>query len=112
MLDIRELEYWISRYEKEADKLEQLPTLSALYSIRDRLVGEARAASQPQASAYSEAPAPAWETLGLYGDSEFLRAVEGKDPSAAWSVIDELMETLQVVNPRAYESVVRKLKKL
>ena len=110
MLDIRELEYWISRYEKEADKLDQMPTLSALYSIRDRLAGEAQ--TIPQATAYSEAPAPAGATLGLYGDSDFLRAVDGKDPSAAWSVMDELMETLRVVNPRAYDSVLRKINRL
>ena len=112
MLDIRELEYWISRYEEEADKLEQLPTLSALYLIRDRLAGKAQAASQTQAFAYSEAPAPDWQTLGLYGDSDFLRAVAGKDPASAWAVMDELMETLQVVNPRAYGSVLRKINKL
>ena len=39
MLDIREIEYWISRYEQEADKLDQCVTLSALYSIRDKLLG-------------------------------------------------------------------------
>ena len=80
--------------------------------IRDRLAGEAQAASQTQAFAYSEAPAPDWQTLGLYGDSDFLRAVDGKDPSAAWSVMDELMEPLRVVNPRAYDSVLRKINRL
>ena len=107
MLDIRELEYWISRYEKEADKLDQLPTLSALYSIRDRLQGDVRSAPQPQISAYSEASTPAGETLGLYGD--FLRAVAGIPAPDAWAVMDELMDTLQVVNPRTYDSVMRKL---
>ena len=38
--------------------------------------------------------------------------VDGKDPSAAWSVMDELMETLRVVNPRAYDSVLRKINRL
>ncbi len=109
MLDIREIEYWISRYEQEADKLDQCVTLSALYSIRDKLLGQSN--PQPQIMAYSEA-APPVEPLARYGDSDFLAAVEGKEPSAAWAVMDELMETLQVVNRRAYDSVMRKLERL
>jgi len=109
MLDIREIEYWISRYEQEADKLDQCVTLSALYSIRDKLLGQS--SPQPQIAAYSEAAGPA-DRLARYGDSEFLTAVEGKDPGAAWAVMDELMETLQVVNRRAYDSVMRKLERI
>ncbi len=108
MLDIREIEYWISRYEQEADKLDDCVTLSALYSIRDKLSGVQASYPQPQIAAYSEA-APVREALGQYGDSDFLLAVEGKDPSDAWAVMDELMNTLHVVNPRAYDSVMRKL---
>ena len=62
--------------------------------------------------AYSDAGIPTSETLGLYGDSDFLRAAAGKDPAAAWAVMDELMDTLRVVNPRAYDSVMRKLERL
>ena len=63
----------------------------------------------PPVSAYSEASTPAGETLGLYGESDFLRAVAGIPASDAWAVMDELMDTLQVVNPRTYDSVMRKL---
>lgn len=109
MLDIREIEYWISRYEQEADKLDHCVTLSALYSIRDKMLGAS--IPQPQISAYSEA-APISETLDLYGDSDFLRAVASKDAAAAWAVMDELMETLRAVNRRAYDNVMRKLEKI
>lgn len=106
MLDIREIEYWISRHEEEASSFSDCITLSALYSLRDRLKGEA-----PQIAAYSSAPAPEGP-LGLYGPSKFLQAVEGRPPADAWAVMDELMETLRVVNPRAYSSVLRKLQNL
>lgn len=109
MLDIREIEYWISRYEQEADKLDHCVTLSALYSIRDKMLGVST--PQPQISAYSEA-APISETLAQYGDSDFLRAVAGKDAVAAWAVMDELMETLRAVNRRAYDNVMLKLEKI
>lgn len=107
MLDIREIEYWISRYENEADKLNDCVTLAALYSIRDRLRGGSY--MEPQITAYSEASAPVGETLGEYGDSDFLRAVAGKDPVRAWSVMDELMDTLLTVNAKVYNSVMAKL---
>ena len=44
-----------------------------------------------------------------YGDSDFLRAVSQKDPAHVWRVMDELMETLHIVEPRVYNSVMRKL---
>lgn len=41
--------------------------------------------------------------------SEFLLAVSGVDSVKAWNVMDDLMTTLQIVNPRAYNSVLDKL---
>lgn len=112
MLDIREIEYWISRYENEADKLDQLTTLSALYSIKDRLQSDVQTTPQTQIAAYSGSPVFNKEQLGQYGDSDFLRTVAGVPAADAWMVMDELMETLHVVNPRAYDSVIRKLNRL
>lgn len=64
---------------------------------------------EPQITAYSEAGTPVGETLGEYGDSDFLRAVAGKDPAKAWAVMDELMDTLLTVNSKVYNSVMAKL---
>lgn len=108
MLDIREIEYWISKYEQEADKLSQCVTLSALYSIRNEMLGQT---SRPQAAAYSEASGPVVE-LPRYGDSDFLRAVAGAPENEAWLVMDELMDTLRVVNNRAYNGVMEKIRGL
>ena len=44
-----------------------------------------------------------------HGDSEFLQAVQRFDAQYAWSVMDELMSVLRVVNPRLYAGVMRKL---
>lgn len=62
---------------------------------------------------YSGAPATAAvepATVGEYGDSEFLLAAAGKAPEKAWAVVDELMDTLSLVNRRVYDSVLRKIK--
>lgn len=48
-------------------------------------------------------------TIGNYGDSEFLSAVRGKDPAVVWPIINELMDTLSVVNPRVYDGVMRQI---
>lgn len=110
MRDIKEIEYWISKLEDGESSFQNYSKLADLYAIRDKMLS----VSQPDlhTAAYSEAAAPVSEVLGQYGDSDFLRAVAGRDSAAAWSVIDELMDTLRVVNPRAYESVMRKLNRL
>ena len=108
--NLKEIEWAIHELEQEESSFPVYAKLANLYTVRNEMMGISTA--QPQISAYSEAGIPASETLKQYGDSDFLRAVSGKDPAAAWSVMDELMETLQVVNPRAYDSVLRKLNRL
>lgn len=55
---------------------------------------------------YSAAPA----SVEVHGNSDFLRAVSSVEPSEAWAVVDELMDSLKVVNKRVYNSVMRKMK--
>lgn len=115
--NLTEIEYLISRLEGMESSEDRYMLLSALYTCRNVMMGQC---SEPQnetssfreSRAYAEASAPEWETLDRYGDSEFLQAVEGQDPAAAWAIMDELMDTLRAVNRRAYESVIRKLSAL
>ena len=58
---------------------------------------------------YSFAPAPVRNTIEIDSDSEFARAVDGKDFYEVLPVIDELMETLEVIQPRLYNAVMMKL---
>lgn len=78
-----------------------------VYPVRDRMQG----GEDDRMTRYSSAPAPepASESVSRYGDSDFLRAVSGLDQGRAWTVMDELMDTLRVVNSRVYDSVMRKL---
>ena len=52
------------------------------------------------------------EPLALEGESEFLMAVNGKCGDAVWKIMDELAETVKMLHPRVYESVIRKLNDL
>lgn len=107
--NLKEIEWAISELEKEDSSKPGYILLAALYTCRDAMLGPPPA--RPQAAAYSEARPPA-EALGRYEGSDFLQAVAGKDPQAAWAIMDELMDTLQAVNRRAYESVMRKLQNI
>lgn len=109
MLNDKEIALWISRLETEDSSWTNYEKLAALYTIKAHQNG---ALNMPQIAEYSAAPAFAvdrTETVGYYGDSDFLQAVASCSPAKAWSIMDELLSTLQVVNPRAYNSVMRKL---
>ena len=43
------------------------------------------------------------------GESEFAEAIYGRDPSEVFPVLDELMDTIRVINPRLYAGVMRRL---
>lgn len=109
MLNDEEIALWISRLEAAESSWANYEKLAALYTIKAHQNG---AVNMPQIAEYSAAPAPSAvrsETVGDYGDSDFLQTVAACSPAKAWSIMDELMSTLQVVNPRAYNSVMRKL---
>ena len=108
--NLKEIEWAISDLEEQDTSENRYILLAALYTCRNHMLG--LSAPSPESSAYSEVEIPVPEALGLYGESDFLNAVAGKDPIAIFSVMDELMETLHVVNPRAYDSVLRKISRI
>lgn len=79
--------------------------LAAYYTILHEITDKP---TQPEYSyMYSADPAPAG--IAIESDSEFAEAVNGRNPAEVWGVIDELMQTLSVINPRLYASVMRRL---
>ena len=47
-----------------------------------------------------------------YGETEFLKAIEGKDPKKIWLLMDDLMQTLYLINKPLYNSVLNKIDEL
>lgn len=76
--------------------------LAAFYTIRREMFGE-------KLPDYSFAPAPSRNTIDLDSDSEFARAVDGRDQTDVMPVIDELMGTLKIIQPRLFHAVMDKL---
>lgn len=45
-------------------------------------------------------------------DTEFGKLVDGKIAAGAWDVMQELMDTLQITNPKLYSFALRKLEQI
>lgn len=96
MVTERELHEAIAECEEEPASFTSIKKLASLYIVYDHLYG-----TKPD------------EKRAHYKNySEFLQATEGKDVGAVLNILDELMQTLEVLYPKAYESVLNEIKKL
>lgn len=111
MINKQDLDENIAELENARNHSPQMcARLADLYTIRGNLFGELAIPTIP--SSYSTAPPPEPQPLEHYGNSEFLITIQGKTPGSAWKVMDELMDTLHLVNPRFYDSVMQKMRNL
>lgn len=103
MITLREVEEAICEMEAVPDaNFETCRKLAVFYILRDYMGGTL------PFSGYSAADGPQ-EKIERHGETEFLEIVAGRDPVGVWSVLDELMSTLQITNPRLYDGVMRRL---
>ena len=79
--------------------------LAAFYTIKRAMFGE-----EKEAEHYSFAPAPYQSTIEINSDSEFARAIDGRDQKDVWKVLDEMMDTIQMIHPRLYDAVMTRLR--
>ena len=91
--------------------------LADLIIIQDYLFGEpvqAQEAQQPMPmQSYSAPPMEQVETyIETSGDSEFLKAVDGRKSDKAWKLIDELVEAVKILHPRMYTTFIYKIQDL
>ena len=48
-------------------------------------------------------------TIDRYGDTEFLKAIDGMDAEKAWKIMDELMTTLMALQRKLYDATIDRL---
>ena len=77
--------------------------LAAFYTIRREMFGEEKYVE------HSYAPAPVRKMIEIESESEFARAIDGRDQSDIMPVLDELMDTIRIIQPRLYDAVMMKL---
>lgn len=87
--------------------------LAAFYTIRKNLFpgGEKTADQQPVYS-YAEPPESAAKMILYDSGTEFSDLIQGRYPEDVWPLVDELISTVQVLNPRLYNSFVDRLQQL
>lgn len=95
MISKEEIDRTILELEAKDTTFATCERLAWLYVVRDHLTG-----MMPARPVLLQAGA----------ESEFLQAASGKDSESVWAIMDDLMSTLLVVNPRAYESVMRRVR--
>lgn len=84
--------------------------LAAFYTIRDAMFPKSpEMTGQGTQERYSYAPA-AVSDVEINSNSEFAEMINGRRQKDVWPIIDELMETLHLVQPRLYAAVLEKLR--
>lgn len=97
MISKDELDKTILELESRDTTYATCERLAWLYIVRDHITGQK-----------SVQPTP----LQVDPSSEFLQAADGKDSVAVFAVIDDLMDTIRVTAPRAYASVMRRIREI
>lgn len=78
--------------------------LAAYYTIKKELFGD----NIPEMPLYSHDSHNA-ETITYSSGTEFAALIDGRNANDMWAIMDELMTMLQMLNPRLYNSVMRKI---
>ena len=91
--------------------------LADLIIIQDYLFGEPTRVQEVQQpmpmQSYSSTTIEQVETyIETNGDSEFLKAVDGRKAEKVWKLIDELVEAVKILHPRMYTTFIDKVQDL
>lgn len=94
MIELKEIEMEIKKLEQGETTFSACSKLADLYAVRNNL-------SKPAAySNYS------------YGQSEFLQACSYAPVDGVLSVLDEHMEAIELLHPKEYAALIKKIKSL
>lgn len=113
MIYEKDLDESIARYQGEVNpSIETCRKLAACLIVKRELFGEPEQLERAEdAHSYSFAAAPVdtAETIHFDSGTDFSQAIDGREPGEIWPIMDELMSTIQVLMPRLYDGVMRKL---
>ena len=98
MIDRADLEQSIAEWESVPATYQSIEKLADLYTVYNHLF--ARPGEIVQCAAWYE---------GVQTESEFLVTAAKKDITEVMILMDELMESVQVLNPKLYAGVMQRL---
>ncbi len=99
-----ELEDAIKDLESKSKSFSDCEKLSALYTVYDHHFAPKE--QKESRAVYTET------VIDDYGDSEFFEVIRDREAESVWTVMDELMMTLQLLNPKLYHATLRKIDSL
>jgi hypothetical protein len=102
MFSKRELLEAIDELEASPATYQNAEKLATFYSLYDHLYIEKEPMNRIESVREVK--------IDRYGDSEFLEAITDKNSEDIWMVMDELMSTLQALNPRLYQATIDRIK--
>ena len=114
MITEKEVEQAIQECMRDPITGNKRAVLADLIIIQDYLFGEpTRAQEVPRPmtiQSYSASPMEQVETIvETNGDSEFLKAVDGRKSERVWPLINELVEAVKILHPRMYTTFIDKV---
>ena len=117
MITEKEIEQAIKECLREPVTGNKRVVLADLIIIQDYLFGEPTQAQEaPKPMPMQSYSAPPMEQVETYietnGDSEFLKAVDGRKADKVWKLIDELGEAVKILHPRMYTTFIDKVQDL
>lgn len=87
--------------------------LAAFYTIKDHMFGREEKPDEPLLlPQHSYSAGVSTGTIRYDGQSEFAECIDGMSEEDVLGIMDELMTTLSIVQPRLYAGVMRKIKSL
>lgn len=100
MISEQELVEAIRACEKEPLTPSKVSKLADFYVIYDHLFGE----PYPSMRSYAEPPTEA--VFKVSGDTEFLKAVNGKDINRVMTILNDLVDSVKVLYPQMYTHLI------
>ena len=85
--------------------------LAAYYIIKNEMYPD-DVADTPAYSFATEQNLPRVEAVHIDSDSEFAQAVEGLPLQDVWGIVDELVATVKILQPRVYAAMMRRIDEL
>lgn len=100
MIDFDEIEKAIQEHEQMRTSLQVCERLACLYIVRDHL---------SKKNNYEKDDGQTSERNIDVAESEFGKLIRSKSQERVMAVIEELMQTIEVINPRLYAGTIQRI---
>lgn len=83
-----------------------------LFTVHDHLYPEPNGYSAAPAPVVVEQPQESTGKVTLTSGSDFAALVDGKPEKKVWAIVEDAMDTLKTLHPKAYDGIRDRLKKI